>query len=423
MTTIKKKHFTPRDFINVPDKNIYESAEYFQKFIDQMDQQSANAFDITSKTITGSKMTIVDRYSKNPINTTSYVTNNYLGMNKHPKVLEAAKKTLEEYGIGTCASPIIGGRLDIHHLLEEKIAKLYDKEDALIFSSGYSANIGAFQFLLNKMDIAIVDMFVHASIYDGLGCTNTKIFKHNDIEYLEKTLKLTVGKYRNIAIIIDGVYSQDGDLPKLVEICDLAKKYGSFVFVDDAHGVGVFGEGGKGTTNHFGVSDKVDLVTGTFSKSMGTSGGYAVGSKPLIKYMKHLSRASTFSASVAPPVVAAASKAIDLFTEEPQIIDKLWENTHYIKKQLLNKGFDIGKSESPITPIMIRDDMKTKIIARKLLDKGIYIIPATYPAVKLKDSRLRMNITSQHTKEDLDYFCEALLDIDKKYNFRTNISD
>ncbi len=237
------------------------------------------------------------------------------------------------------------------------------------------------------------------------------------MEYLEKTLKSTRNKYRNVAVIVDGVYSQDGDLPKLKGICDLAQKYGAFVFVDDAHGVGVFGKGGKGTVSHFGVEDKVDLITGTFSKSMGTSGGYAVGSKQLIKYMKHLSRASTFSASVAPPIAAAASKAIDLFAEEPKIIEKLWENTHYIKKQLSERGFDIGKSESPITPVMVRDDMKTMLIARKLLKQGIYIIPATYPAVKLKDSRLRLNITTLHTKEDLDYFCKVLSDINKILNF------
>jgi glycine C-acetyltransferase len=418
-----KKLFTPRDFINIPDKNIYESADYFQNFIAQMDEREVNAFDIICHTRTGSKMDIVDRYSGNTIKTTSYVTNNYLGTNQHPEVIKAAIKAIEKYGTGTCASPIIGGHIDLHVELEEKLAKLHDKEDAILFSSGYSANIGAFQFLLSKQDIAIVDMFVHASIFDGLGCTNIKMFKHNDMDYLENTLKSTKNKYRNVSIVVDGVYSQDGDLPKLKEICDLAQRYGALVFVDDAHGVGVFGKGGKGTVNHFGVENKVDLITGTFSKSMGTSGGYAVGSRQLIKHMKHLSRASTFSASIAPPNTAAASRAIDLFTEEPGIIEKLWDNTRYIKKLLSQKGFDIGHSESPITPVMIRDDMKTKVIARKLLEKGIYIIPATYPAVKLKNSRLRLNITALHTKKDLNYFSEALSDIDKTLTFKANKPD
>ncbi len=413
----KDKVFTPRDFLDVPDKNIYESADYFQHFIDQMDKEKVNAFDITSVTAVGAKMNIIDRYSGDVIKTTSYVSSNYLGLNQHPKVLEAARGAIDKYGIGTCASPVIGGYIDINSELEKKIAKMHGQEDAILYSSGYSANIGALQLLLNKFDIAIVDMFVHASIYDGLGGTNIKIFKHNDMEYLEHTLKLNEGKYRNMAVIIDGVYSQDGDLPKLPEICDLAKKYGAYVFMDDAHGVGVFGKNANGVASHFDVESKIDLTTGTLSKAIGTTGGYATGSKQLIKYMKHFSRSNTFSAGISPPIVAAASKSIDLFTEEPELNKSLWDNTKYIKKQLTEKGFDIGKSESPIIPVMIRDDMKTKMVARKLLEKGIYIIPATYPAVKLKDSRLRLNITAKHTKEDLDYFCETLTEISKMLIF------
>jgi len=409
--------YTPRDFLDVPDKDMYVIADYFQLFIDQMDRIKSNAFDIVSTTSIGTKMDIIDRYSGDILKTTSFVSNNYLGMNSHPKVIEAAQKAILKYGVGTCASPIIGGATDIHVELEQKLARLHGQEATILYSSGYSANIGVFQLLLNKMDIAVVDMFVHASVYDGLIKTNIKIFKHNDVEYLEMVLKRTKGNYRNIAVIVDGVYSQDGDLPRLVEICDLAKKYGAFMFVDDAHGAGVFGKDGKGTPSHFGVEDKIDMVTGTLSKSMGTGGGYATGDKQLIKYLKHFSRSNTFSASVAPPIVAAASKAIDLFTEEPRIIQTLWSNTRYIKKRLTEEGFDIGKSESPIIPVMIRDDEKTKVVARMLLEKGIYIIPATYPAVKLKDSRLRLNITAQHTTEDLDNFCETLSAINKTLNF------
>lgn len=414
---MQNKIYTPKDFIDIPDKDMYATADHFQLFIDQMDKLRSNAFDIHSTTAIGSKMDVIDRYSGYIFKTTSFVSNNYLGMNRHPEVVEAAKKAMEKYGIGTCASPVIGGATDIHSELEQKLSRLHGQEDAILYPSGYAANIGVFQLLLNKMDIAVVDMFVHASVYDGLIKTNIKIFKHNDVDYLEFVLKQTKGNYRNIAVIVDGVYSQDGDLPRLVEICDLAHKYGAFIFMDDAHGVGVFGKDGKGTANHFGVEDKIDLITGTLSKSMGTCGGYATGKKQLIKYMKHFSRSNTFSASVPPPVVAAASKAIDLFSEEPQIIKTLWDNTRYIKNRLTENGFDINKSESPIIPIMIRDDEKTKVVARKLLENGIYIIPATYPAVKLKDSRLRLNITAQHTIEDLDSFCETLSIINKTLNF------
>ncbi len=410
---MKSKIYTPKDFLDIEDKDMYQSAEHFQLFIDQMDNMQSNAFDIISTTPIGSQMNIVDRYSDSVLKTTSFVSNNYLGMNRHPKVIKAALEAIEEYGVGTCASPIIGGATDIHQELEQKLAKLHNQEDAILYSSGYSANIGVFQLLLNKSDIAIVDMFVHASIYDGLIKTNVKIFRHNDPEYLESVLKRVQGKYRNIAVIVDGVYSQDGDLPCLPEIASVAKRYGAYMFVDDAHGTGVFGTGGKGTVNHFGVEAEVDMITGTMSKSMGTGGGYAAGKKQLVQYLRYLSRANTFSASVIPSAVAAASKAIDLFTEEPEIRKRLWQNTKYIKKRLTEEGFDLGKSESPIIPVMIREDEKTKVVARKLLENGIYIIPATYPAVKLKDSRLRLNITAQHTKKDLDVFCETLSTINK----------
>ncbi|MFV0593799.1 MAG: aminotransferase class I/II-fold pyridoxal phosphate-dependent enzyme [Draconibacterium sp.] len=410
---MKSKIYTPRDFLDIPDKDMYQSAGHFQLFIDQMDNMQSNAFDIISTSPIGAKMDIIDRYNDSVLETISFVSNNYLGMNRHPKVIQAAQDAIEKYGVGTCASPIIGGATDMHRELEQKLAKLHDQDNAILYSSGYSANIGVFQLLLNKSDIAIVDMFVHASIYDGLIKTNVKIFRHNDPEYLESVLKRVQGKYRNIAVIVDGVYSQDGDLPHLPEITSLAKKYGAYMFVDDAHGTGVFGKGGKGIVSHFGMEDEVDMITGTMSKSMGTGGGYATGKEQLVQYLRYLSRANTFSASVIPSAVAAASKAIDLFTEEPEIRERLWHNTTYIKKRLTDEGFDIGKSESPIIPVMVRDDEKTKVLARKLLENGIYIIPATYPAVKLKDSRLRLNITAQHTKKDLDSFCETLFAINE----------
>jgi glycine C-acetyltransferase len=263
--------------------------------------------------------------------------------------------------------------------------------------------------------MVLVDMFVHASIYDGLkNNTNTKIYKHNDMNYLELVLNREKGKYRNLAIVTDGVFSQDGDLANLPGICTLAEKYGAMVFVDDAHGVGVMGNLGKGTLDYFGVEDRVEIVTGTLSKALGSAGGYAAGSKKLIDYLRLYSRSNTFSASIAPPAVGGASKALDLFEEEPYIIKGLWENTAYLKKRLSDSGFCIGLSESPIVPLMINDDMKAIYTARKLFERGVYVVPATYPAVKLKNSRLRVNVSAMHTLEDLDYFCDTLEEVDRE---------
>ena len=418
-----KQYYTMKDFLDIPGMNIYESAAQLQKFIDQFSDDKTYPYGFISNTAIGKDMNVIDYYTGDIIKTVSFVTNNYLGMTQHPKVKQAAKDAIDKYGTGTCAAPPIGGSIDIHKELEQKLAKLHGKEDAILFSSGYAANIGVFQNLFNKSDMVFVDMFVHASIFDGLkNNTNIKIYKHNDMDYLELVLKREQGKHRNMAVVVDGVFSQDGDLPKLPEICGLAGKYGAMVFVDDAHGVGVLGKGGKGSPDHFGVEDKIDLVTGTFSKSMGTIGGYAAGSKELIKYITHYSRSNTFSASLAPPIVAAASKAIDLFTEEPGHINKLWENTRYMKEKLSGCGFDIGKSETPITPLMVRDDKKTVFAARKMFEKGVYIVPAIYPAVKLKDSRFRVNITAQHNKEDLDLFCDTLIEVDKEYGLQLTMN-
>lgn len=417
-----ERNYNAKDFIDLSGKDIYETADEFQKIIDEMDGHQANPFNISCTTPTGAKMNVIDPYGRGVFKTISFVSSNYLGMNTHPKVKEAAIKATELYGAGTSTTPLIGGFLDIHKTLEEKIAKLHGQEAALTFSSGYSANLGVLTPLLNKDDIAIVDMYVHASIYDGLHVTNKKIFMHNDVEYLENLLLQYKGKYRNIFVIVDGVYSQEGDLSNLAEICNVSKKHGAFVVVDEAHGAGVMGENGKGACNHFSVEEKVDLITGTLSKAIGTIGGYITGSKQLIKYIRHYSRPSIFSASIPPSIAAAAAKAIDLFSEEPQIIKKLWENTHYAHKLLKNAGFNTGKSQSPIIPLKIGKEMTAKLIARELLKKGIYIMPATYPAVKLNDARIRMNISAQHTKEDIEYFCNVLIEANKTINFTNTLN-
>ena len=415
------KYSALKDYIGIKDKDTMESARHFKEFINQFDSDKTYPYGFMANTAIGKDMDVVDYYTKETIKTISFVTNNYLGMTQHPKVKEAAMDAISKYGTGTCAAPPIGGYMEIHRELEEKLAKLHDQDKAILFTSGYAANIGVFQNLFNKTDIVFVDMFVHASIYDGLGNhTNVKPFKHNDMEYLELVLKREQGKYRNMTIVVDGVFSQDGDLAKLPEICDLAEKYCAMVFVDDAHGAGVLGKDGKGTAKHFGVEDRIDLIIGTFSKSMGTTGGYIAGSEELVEYIRHYARSNIFSAAITPGVVAAASKALDLFTEEGVHIRKLWTNTLYLKKKLQVLGFDIGHSETPITPLMIRDDDKTLFTARKLFERGIYVVPAIHPAVKVNDSRFRVNITAQHDIEDLDRFCEVLVDLNEEFELNLN---
>ena len=412
------KLYSAKDFMNFSEKNIYETADEFQKIIDQPDGLRINPYNIETVSATGVKSDIIDPYSGESKSMTSFVSSNYLGLNKHEKVKEAIIQAVGSYGSGTCTTPLIGGFEKLHKNLEQQIAKLHGQEDAVLFSSGFSSNVGVMQSLFNKSDLVIVDTLVHASVYDGLTCTNVKLCKHNDTEYLEMVLKRTQGNYRNIAIVVDGVYSQEGDLGKLPEICTLAQKYSAIMIVDDAHGVGVLGKNGRGTCNYFNVEDKVSLITGTLSKALSSVGGYVAGGKQIIKYIRHYARPAIFSASSTPALVAGASKAIELLYEEPQIIEKLWSNTDYIKGRLAELGFDTGNSLSPIIPVMVRDDTKVMFIARRLFEKGIYIIPTVYPAVKMNNSRLRLNVSAEHSIEDLDFFCKTLLEVNEEYDFK-----
>lgn len=415
------KYYTMRDFADMQDCSIHESAEAFQKYIHQFDEEKSYPYGFMSQTGVDKDMEITDYYSNEANKVVSFVSSNYLGLSQHQKVKDAVIESVQKYGTGTCAAPPIGGYTDIHRELEKKLAKVHGQEDALLFTSGYAANIGVFEGLFNKSDLVLVDMFVHASIYDGLKKTNSKIFKHNDMDYLEVTLKREQGKHRNLAIVVDGVFSQDGDIADLPNICKLAAQYGAKVFVDDAHGLGVMGQTGRGTADYFNEHDGVEIVTGTLSKALGSSGGYAAGSKKVIEYLRLYARSNTFSASIAPPAVAAASKAIDLFEEEPELIGRLWDNTAYIKDRLTQMGYSIGLSESPIVPLMVNDDKKAIFLARKLFERGVYVVPATYPAVKLKNSRLRVNVSALHTKMDLDYFCDTLAAVDREFDLRISV--
>ncbi len=416
---MNKKLLSLKDFINMPDKDIYETASDFKKILNQMDDFKANSFGLSITALDGVNARVKDPYSDKELDTISFVSNSYLGLNFHPEIKEVIVNAINAYGIGTCAAMPIGGKLTLYTVLEKKIAALHEKDDAILYSSGYVANIGVYQLLFNKSDLVLVDMSVHASVFDGLkNNTNLKMFGHNDMDYLEMILRREQSKYRNITIVVDGVYSQDGDLSPLPDVCKLAEKYNARVFLDDAHGLGVFGKNGKGTASHFGVEDKIDLITGTFSKSIGSIGGYATGKEELISYLKHASRSNTFSVSLPQYIVAGAIRAIDMFTKRPQFIRKLWDNTIYVKGLLAGQGFDIGHSDSPITPVMIRDDKKALLAARHLLKNGIYLVPAMYPAVKTNNSRFRVNITAMHTIEDIDKLCAALLDADKTFNFR-----
>jgi 8-amino-7-oxononanoate synthase len=335
-------------------------------------------------------------------------SNNYLGLTSHPKVKEAAIKAVEKYGSGCAGSRFLNGNLIIHDELEEKLAAFFRKEAAVVFATGYQTNLGAISALVGRNDVVILDKFDHASIIDGcrLSFGQVKKFKHNDLQDLERVLSSTSDK-QGMLIIVDGVFSMEGDITPLPDVLELAKKYGARVMVDDAHSVGVLGEGGRGTAEHFHIEDEVDMIMGTYSKSLAAIGGFIVASKAVANYVKHLSRSLIFSASLAPALVAAVSAALDVIQEEPELRERLWHNTHKMLAGFKELGFDTGNSETPIIPIIIGDRMKTFQMCGLLHEYGIFVNPTISPAVPPGRELLRTSYMATHTEEQLDRILDA----------------
>lgn len=330
-------------------------------------------------------------------------SNSYLGLTCHPKVKEAAKNAIDKYGTGCAGSRFLNGTLDIHIALEEKLARLVGKEAALCYSTGFQANQGVISCVTCRNDFVILDELDHASIIDGSRLSFSKVLKyaHNDMKDLEHKLKLC-DPDRIKLIVVDGIFSMEGDIAKLPEIVSLSEKYGGSIMVDDAHAIGVIGKNGSGTASHFGLTDQVDIIMGTFSKSLASIGGFIAADKAAINYIKHNSRALMFSASMTPSSAASVLAAIEIMESEPARIKHLLDITDYARNRFNEIGFDTGKSESPIIPLFIRDDIKALQMARRLLEEGVFINPIVSPAVPKEDCIIRFSLMATHTYEQVD---------------------
>ncbi|MBB4805279.1 glycine C-acetyltransferase [Chryseobacterium defluvii] len=403
---------TFKDFENIQGYDMMQRADIYYDFLDYMKSNGHN-YRLRNNSACGSVINVsAEKATKDYI---SYVTSDYLGFTQHPKVKQAAIEGIEKYGTGTAATPLIGGYYLFHNDLEKTIASFFGRsqEEAVVFTTGYTANSATLQILLQKEDIAIVDMAVHASVYEGCILTNRKTFPHNNLEALETILKASEHQYRTKLVIIDGVYSQDGDVAPVKEIHDLVRKYNAYLMVDDVHGVGILGKTGRGTLEDPGLLDKVDIITGTFSKTFGNLGGYVITDKKLATFIRFQSRQQIFSAT-APPSSTGIIKAIELIDEEPQWRTKLWDNINYFKKGLNDLGLETGTSCSAVIPVKIGDPHVTGDVGKLLIEKGIYTNPIIYPAVARKDARIRMSIMATHEKEHLDKTLNAFEDINNK---------
>lgn len=342
-------------------------------------------------------------------------SNSYLGLTCHPKVKEAAKNAIDKYGTGCAGSRFLNGTLDIHIALEEKLARLVGKESALCYSTGFQANQGVISCVTCRNDFVILDELDHASIIDGSRLSFSKVLKyaHNDMKDLEHKLKLC-DPDRIKLIVVDGIFSMEGDIAKLPEIVSLSEKYGGSIMVDDAHAIGVIGKNGSGTASHFGLTDKVDIIMGTFSKSLASIGGFIAADKAAINYIKHNSRALMFSASMTPSSAASVLAAIEIMESEPDRTKHLLDITDYARNRFNEIGFDTGKSESPIIPLFIRDDIKALQMARRLLEEGVFINPIVSPAVPKEDCIIRFSLMATHTYEQVDKAIGKITSIAKK---------
>lgn len=334
-------------------------------------------------------------------------SNNYLGLTNHPKVKEAAIEAVKKYGSGCAGSRFLNGTLDIHVRLEEKLARFIRKEAALIFSTGFQVNLGVISALVGKDDIIIIDKMDHASIIDGcrLSYGEVKKFRHNDMADLERILQQS-GE-RGKLIIVDGVFSMEGDIVNLPKVVELAKAYGARLMVDDAHGIGVLGKTGRGTAEHFGLEDEVDIIMGTYSKSLASIGGFIAGSEKVVHYIKHFARALIFSASPPPASVAAVSVALDIIDNEPERIERLWKNTRKMLQGFKDLGFRVGPSETPIIPVIVGDNETAFKMAIMLQEEGIFANVAVSPAVPEGKALIRTSYMATHTEEQLDQVLSA----------------
>lgn len=330
-------------------------------------------------------------------------SNNYLGLTHHPEVLSAARAALDRYGSGCTGSRFLNGTLDLHERLEQALADFFGKEASLVFSTGYQANLGLISCLVGRGDVVLIDKLDHASIVDGakMSFGNTHRFGHGDHQQLE--LLLQRHRDRGTMIVVDGVYSMEGDIANVPALLELAQRYGAALAIDDAHAVGVLGPKGDGTAAHFGIADEVDIIVGTFSKSLASIGGFVAASEQVIHYLKHHSRPLIFSAALPPANSAGVLAALELIVKEPERRETLWENTRRFQDGIRSLGFDIGPTETPIIPVLIGTLPDTFAFWRKVFDAGIFTNPVVPPAVPPNECRLRVSLMATHTADHIDF--------------------
>lgn len=393
--------------------NLKKKTEFFDSFIDELlnNKQMLHLRCISSPA--DREVKVVDSYTGEVRSMLMFGSNNYLGLANHPFVKEFVQKIIEKFGAGIGGPPLLNGYTALHRELEERLAHLKGTEDALIFSSGYGANVGLVSALMNNEDLVVHDSYSHASFHDGIKMSGAQAvhFSHNDVELLEQTLERTQSmNFKDRFVGVEGVYSMDGDVAPLDKIVPICKRNNAILIVDDAHGTGVMGKKGSGTAEHFGLEDEVDIIMGTFSKTFAVTGGFVAASKSIINYLRFFARSYMFSASLPPTVVATVLAALYVMEKEPELVNKLKDNINYTTQCLTQLGFP-ANSLTPIFPLRVPVNMNIRDASFKFHQKGIFINSIEYPAVPKSQQRFRISIMATHTKEDIDRLMEAISEI------------
>jgi glycine C-acetyltransferase len=402
------------NFYSASGEDLFDLLEPFQRWYQEARPGGYYQFELPIHSAPSTRVDVEDTKAgvirKGLINFASY---NYLGLSYRPEVKEAIKAAVDRFGAGSSGSPILSGTTALLQELEERIAQFKGKESALVFPTGYSANVGLIAGLMRSGDLVVADQYAHASVVDGmiLSKAQSRFFRHNNAGELDRKLRDFRGKK---LVVVEGVYSMDGDLVALPEILEVSHANGARILIDEAHSTFLFGENGRGVAEHFGLDEEVDIHLGTFSKSLGGQGGFVAGSKALIDYLRGFSRSRFFSCALAPPVVAGLIAALDIAEKEPELRKKLWSNVDFMQKRLKEGGVDTGDSQSQVIPIMIRNDATIFGIGEQLFHEGVFINPVKYPAVGKHKSRFRMSISAAHSREDLEEGADVIIRVLKR---------
>ncbi len=403
--------YTLADFFEFASDDLFEVTDYFWDWISDAVSKQYMVYGQPIMSAPAAEFKVYDRYKDSVRNFLNFCSYNYMGYSIHPEVIKAVKDTLDQYGTGAVSAPLLSGYYGLVKQLEDEIAQMKGKEAAIVFSTGYATNLGILSGLLRPGDVAVMDILSHASIYDGvrLSGAEIKVFAHNSPKHLERVLKGLNSK--RVIVCVEGVYSMDGDLSNLPEIIPICKKYGAKILVDEAHASLVFGKKGGGVAEHFGLEDQVDISIGTFSKSFGAIGGYAAGNEKLMLYLRVFARSYMFSCAMAPHTAAGILKILEIFRKDKSALNKLWDNTRYMHAQLRKAGLDIAETKSPVVPVMAGSDLRLREISKRLQQKGLYTGVVTYPAVSKNKTRLRLSVSANHTKEQMDKCVRILKEV------------